>query len=158
MEDLSAEAQERVQYTLENAFENPDLVEQLESPLELHFFAVTWNWDNATTEPLLRVIRDKRCDKGTALHLYWMGDPISFYENAGSREEVNNGVDVYDVVREVEEKLVSNYYENQNIKFDPRTAWTPGGITSNCLKQEMPSSLLEASLGVEVEDKYEFYN
>src|SRR5688500_16430561 len=98
MEILTDKAKERIQEALDTAFDNPAVVTSLQSSLELHMFAANWNWDNATLDPLFHVIRDPRCDKGTALRLYWAGDPISLYEMFANREEVQDYVEGYDLI------------------------------------------------------------
>lgn len=159
METLTDEAKERIQETLEDAFENPDKVEALQCSLELHMFAATWNWDNATKEPLFCVIRDPRCDKGTALRLYWAGDPVDLYETYADGDEVKDyEQERYDLLKEIETRFVSGFYTRQEICFDPRTDWIPGLTSSDKLKHPLPLIMLEPTPGAKPVGEDEFYN
>jgi len=79
--ELSAEAKERVLYVVENAHEQPELVGTLHDALELHVFALSWGMHSHCIKQLLRVIADPRCDKGTALTLYWYRNPHYCYRH-----------------------------------------------------------------------------
>ncbi|HEX8235189.1 MAG TPA: DUF4274 domain-containing protein [Abditibacteriaceae bacterium] len=159
MEILTDEAKERIQETLDDAFEYPDKVTSLQSSLELHMFATNWNWDNGTKEPLFRVIQDSRCDKGTALRLYWAGDPLYFYETYANRDEVEEyHQQNYDLLKDIEKRLIGGFYTEQNICFDPHSDWIPGLTSSDNLKQHIPEVMLESTPGVKVEGEDEFYN
>jgi hypothetical protein len=46
-------------------------------PEEWHRVAQTWNWD-AGYRILNWIVDQKACDKGTALHLFWLGSPDYF--------------------------------------------------------------------------------
>lgn len=140
---LTEEQTERVERALQGEVE----VKELQTSEELHAFADDWNWDSGV-EPLLEIIRNPLCDKGTASLIYWRADVISFYE-AASREEVNEyEIEVYDLIKEVEAKFVSGFYTQQNIRFDPKddgADWVrkhPGELA-----QEIPEELMKPTPG-----------
>ncbi|MBL8820206.1 MAG: DUF4274 domain-containing protein [Planctomyces sp.] len=56
---------------------NAEILASCNDPLDLHAFVSNWNCDRGV-EPLLEVVRNRACDAGTALWLYWGNDPY-FY-------------------------------------------------------------------------------
>lgn len=47
---------------------------KVESPVELHYFALSYNWDSGD-EALRAVLDHPRCDLGTATMIYWLSQP-----------------------------------------------------------------------------------
>jgi hypothetical protein len=155
LRSLTDEEKERVENALEVAFDDPNVVANLQSSLEMHLFAANWNWGDATTEPLRRIIGNPRCDKGTTALIYWMGDPVSLYERAETRQDVENEYRLahYDLFKEIEQRIESGFYVQENIRFDPKSDWIPGLTQSEALKQPIPNALLEATPGIIVDQK-----
>ncbi len=81
-----------------------------------HRTAVEFNWDYGCSK-LHEIIR-QQCDLGTALEIYWSGRP-DFYRQYKSREEIETGRDVFDMLVDIERNVLSGFYLHQNIAYDP---------------------------------------
>ncbi len=99
--------------------DNHNLLEQLQTSEELHVFAWNWNWDWGV-EPLAKLIRDPRCDRGTALLLYWTACPKWLYQFANKDEVPSWAHPTYELVKEIEEKYLAGFYHQARIAFNPR--------------------------------------
>lgn len=76
---LTPEQQARVEFLLYECYETESITEnlkQLESTQEIHEFATNYNWDYGI-EPLKLILQHPLCDRGTALKIYWLGQPDS---------------------------------------------------------------------------------
>ena len=95
-------------------------VEKLESPTELHEFVLHYNWDDGVEIPRA-IINNKHCDRGTALMIYWLAGPGYLYQY-GDREEISrqHEITLYDLIKEIEEKYISGFYQNKKVLFNPR--------------------------------------
>jgi len=85
-----------------------------------HQVAMGWNWDGGVA-PLVWMIRQPQCDRATALLIYWRGGPGSFLEYSGRDEVPAFALEVFDLLAEVEDRLLSDFYARQEIAFDPRS-------------------------------------
>lgn len=91
---------------------------------ELHALARQLNWDDDDTiDRLRRLINHPRCDRGTALQIYWTGEP-TFYLGYETRDRVRNelwpeALATYDLLREIEQLVLANRFATAEIPFDP---------------------------------------
>jgi len=100
-------------------FDLAKLQQQLNSPGELHEFVLQYNWDMGYELPRW-VINNPSCDRGTALMIYWMGG-VGYYSQYERREDVpKHELTGYDLMREVEQKYLSDFYKTNQILFNPR--------------------------------------
>ena len=129
-----------------------DEVEKIDSPVELHEFALHYNWDDGIEIPRA-IINNKHCDKGTALMIYWLAGPMYFcqYEN---RKEILRHYEaaLYDLIKEIEEKYISGFYQNKKVLFNPRYDSKNAGYDHTQTyddkpqKQEIPDKMFEPSI------------
>lgn len=121
----------------------------LQTSEELHYFAAPYNWDAMRLEPLRWVLSHPPCDKGTAVMLYWMCQPKSLYAKYANREQVDKyDLEAYDLIKEIEEKILAGYYIRQNLGY-PTTAsrkrdwWIR--YSQEYQQQEIPEKMLDFS-------------
>lgn len=84
-----------------------------------HQIAWNWNWDNG--EDVLKWITlQKKCDKGTALLIYWYSGPRYFgqYENRENVPEFE--LASYDFMKDIQQKYLAGFYKTANFSFDPK--------------------------------------
>lgn len=81
-----------------------------------HRTALEHDWD-AGLQPLLAIIR-KQCDLGTALTVYWLGQP-DMYRRYANRDGVPAPRGAFDMLVEIERNVVAGFYAHRNIPFDP---------------------------------------
>jgi hypothetical protein len=87
-------------------------------PEELHLFASLYNWDGGLDD-LHRIVRHPLCDLGTALLVYWRGQP-GFYLQYPDRTVVpDHAHEVYDLLREIEQRVAAGEYRTARQPFDP---------------------------------------
>jgi hypothetical protein len=143
MRELTKEEKERVR----QAFEDESKVSALQTPGELHLFAGQWNYGDFP-EPLFSIIRNPECDKGTALYIYWLSDPVSFFElylnedEAASQGEWTLGY--YRLLSEIQERIMSGFYSNERISIEPEKV-AVGELTSGNLRTKIPDIMKCAS-------------
>jgi hypothetical protein len=95
-----------------------EFFETVSDPEELHLFAGLINWDGGAEE-LSRVIHHPLCDLGTALLVYWLGQP-SFDLQYANREAVpQHRREVYDLLRDIEQRVAEGAYKTARQPFDP---------------------------------------
>jgi len=119
------------------------------SPDVWHQVAMGWNWDGGVA-PLAWIIRQPQCDIGTALLVYWRGGP-GWDKQFLSRDEVPaHRLEVFDLLEEVEGRLVSGFYSRQKISFNPHNDdgydWTTSYVHIPA-KRKIPSELYESTPG-----------
>ena len=87
-------------------------------PEELHLFAGAYNWDGGV-EDLLNVVRHPLCDRGTALLVYWRGQPGFDLEYADRDAVPEYRQEVWDLSREIEGRVAAGQYLTATQAFDP---------------------------------------
>jgi hypothetical protein len=104
---------------------------------ELHQFVQHWNYDDGI-EPFKWIIKQKYLDKGTALCLYWMLQPDYFCQFKTEDEiKENLNHESYKLVKEIEKKYCSGYYQDENFSFDPKNEFLDENSNTKCIPQEM---------------------
>ncbi len=81
-----------------------------------HRTAKNFNWDYGCDK--LREIIHRRCDLGTALLIYWSGQP-DFFRRYKRRTDLKVGRAVYDMLVEIERNVAADFYTHRNIPFNP---------------------------------------
>ncbi|MGC9358326.1 MAG: DUF4274 domain-containing protein [Anaerolineae bacterium] len=147
---LSKEAKRRVRKALVQKI----TVQELQSPLEYHYFAWHWNWDKGI-KPLEWIIQQPDCDRGTALLIYWYASP-TWYGQYRDRKEVRasgGNLRHYDFIKEIERRVGEGFYTTQTIHFLPHNDsgydWTAEHIDKP-VKSPIPAYMLQPSPGVEL--------
>ena len=104
---------------------------------ELHQFVQHWNYDDGI-EPFKWIIKQKYLDKGTALCLYWMLQP-DYFCKFKNEEEIKDdfNVETYQLIKEIEEKYTSGFYEEENFAFDPKEEFLDENSNTQCIPAEM---------------------
>lgn len=96
-----------------------DFVNETTNPEELHYFAETWNWDGGF-EALQMLLNNPSCDRGTALMIYWLAQPVFYYQQYADLSQVPpDHEDEYDFIDEIENWLLGNSFETNQIQFIP---------------------------------------
>lgn len=127
---LTPTQRERLRYLIEDDWVDEDDDEQsmrsfrtaidgLESAEELHIFAGNFNWDCGWHE-LAVVLQNPRCDYGTALMVYWLGQPDYFYRKIEMAKPLSpDEQETWQRLKWLEERLLSCAYKDRQIAFDP---------------------------------------
>ena len=111
---------------------------------ELHQFVQHWNYDDGI-EPFNWIVKQKICDKGTALCLYWFLQPDYFckFKNEDEiKEDVN--YETYKLIKEIEQRYCNSFYEDENFSFNPKDEFLDENSNTRCIPKEM----LEKSAGI----------
>ena len=86
-------------------------------PVKLHQTAVGLNW-GTSVEDQQAIIRNKNTGLGTAVMLFWLGQPCDYwvpYENA----EVADDAALFSFLDEVHKNIATGFYDQNNIQYDP---------------------------------------
>jgi hypothetical protein len=118
---LDATQQARIDallYDCEDAHSFARGVSELSSSIELHELAFRYNWDDGL-EGLRAIVSHPKCDLGTALMIYWHGEPEEFGEM-----QQRDQVPVYyrhhvELLVWLARRLVSGDFAENRIRFDP---------------------------------------
>jgi hypothetical protein len=87
-------------------------------PDDWHRVAMSWNWDHGDDVPTW-ICRQERCDRATALYLYWCAQPDYFVAFRGVREAVPQFNRCgFDFVREVRTRWQAGAYVRAELGFE----------------------------------------
>lgn len=88
---------------------------------EWHQFVLNYNFD-AGLEPFEWLIKQKVCDKGTALCLYWQLNPDYFCDAKKIPTAENKSMfeQDYSILKEIENKYIEGFYDSELFAFDPK--------------------------------------
>jgi hypothetical protein len=101
------------------------------TPELLEGIARGWNWDGGI-DGLVKVIRHKRCDLGTAMRIYWLAGPGYYLtkplpKKLKDLDEELGPWDTFDLIVEIERRVEAGYYKKAEIDFDPRAKRSANG-------------------------------
>lgn len=88
------------------------------SSIELHYFACNFNWDCGIKE-LDAVIDHRECDAGTALTVYWLGQPATHYRMEARANLTPDAREIVALLRKIEAKLIKQEFNHCSIACDP---------------------------------------
>ncbi|KQB40319.1 DUF4274 domain-containing protein [Flavobacterium aquidurense] len=116
---------------------NREISYQKLTAAELHQFVQHWYYDDGL-DPFEWIIKQKHLDKGTALCLYWMLQPDYFckFKNEDEIKEDSN-YETYLLLKEIEERYVSGFYEEENFSFDPKEEFLDENSNTKCIPGQM---------------------
>jgi hypothetical protein len=122
------------------------------TPDEMHRVVQRYNWDSGTA-PLKWVAKHAQCDRGTALMIYWMGNPHWYTQHAKASDVPAYEKEAYGLLSAIEKRYVKGGYERSEIRFDPRaddsrgepTDWTVNHYDDIEVKRPIPEGMFEAS-------------
>ena len=111
-----------------------------------HRAACEWNWDDGI-EPLLWIIRQKGCEKATALNVFYLARPGQLVDYGGDRTKVPGYLlDTFDLSGEIRRRFLDRLYTKSSIAFDgPRAfrddSYAPENADADALKRDIPKSM-----------------
>lgn len=98
---------------------------KIETSEELHEFASEFNWDCGFSE-LDAVLTHPLCDRGTALMIYWLAEPVYFADFSCIEDVPNVNREGYRFVNHAKNLLTQNCFESNEISFDPSSVMSLG--------------------------------
>lgn len=99
------------------------LIAQLTNPEEIHYLATQYNWDNGD-ELIYEIVNHPHCDKGTALMLYYLAEPLLYYakykdiEDVIKNKENNWEINSFKLIKYIEDKIISDVYRTSLFSFN----------------------------------------
>lgn len=132
MTDLTSEQKKRIEYLSTDAWvvdsgspsdeamstANFRRTLALMSSIELHHFACNFNWDCGVDE-LLAVVGHPECDAGTAMMIFWLGQPVHYYRRYQRGKLEEHEQPVFDLLRIIENRLELGEFSHSKIACDP---------------------------------------
>lgn len=105
---------------------------------EWHQFVLNYNFD-AGLEPFEWLIKQKVCDKGTALILYWQLNPEYFCDAQKIPTAENKSIfeEDYRIIKEIEKKYLEGFYDSELFSFDPKMEFITSKTDTSCIPQIM---------------------
>lgn len=88
------------------------------SSIELHHFACNFNWDCGIDE-LAAVIKHPECDAGTAMMIFWLGQPTYYYRRHRDGKLAEHEHPTLEFLRHIETRLMSDDFAHSAIACDP---------------------------------------
>jgi hypothetical protein len=92
---------------------------RVESPVELHYFAMNYNWDNGE-DAVRAVIDHPLCDMGTASMIYWLAQPDLLLGWEAEGRCSKSELDDLAFVKRLQIRLLERDFGHRQIRFDPR--------------------------------------
>jgi hypothetical protein len=124
---------------------------QLMSAIELHHFACNFNWDCGAQE-LEALVDHCECDAGTALMVYWLGQPAEHYRMQQSGSLSPDANNVVALLRKIETKFENNEFKTQGIACDPMDIMgQPMTSGSERDREVVPGGMFNTIDGVSIE-------
>jgi len=121
------------------------------SSIELHHFACNFNWDCGVKE-LNAMIDHRECDAGTALMIYWSGQPAEYYRAESRGHLTPDDSEVVELLRKIENKLVGKEFTKNNIACDPLNMMgQPKNRGSDQEREIVPDQMFQKLDGIEIE-------
>jgi hypothetical protein len=102
---------------------------------EWHQFVQNFNYDDSL-EPFFWLVKQKICDKGTALALYWYLQPTVGRGGGDDRSRL---------LREIEQHYASGFYASERFSFDPREEF----LTPNTRLGDIPEAMTLKTSGID---------
>lgn len=136
---------DRFQYIRSCAIDgNAEILALCNDPLELHAFVSNWNCDRGV-EPLLVVVKNRACDAGTALWLYWGNDPY-FYSRYATIDDARGDEErvMFDFFRFIEHRMACNDFATSRVPFDPQPWIEPKHHDATWAVHKIPESMFKA--------------
>lgn len=84
---------------------------------ELHYLADIYNWDD-DIEVLFWIINSDKCDKGTALMIFWRAIPDYYLEKDENELQLYEKEN-YQLLKEIIASFKSNKFRTSKIKYNP---------------------------------------
>jgi len=140
----------------EDEFDLEAAVADLQTSEQLHLFVYNWNWDSGV-EPLFSVIRHPQCDKGTALYVFWLTDPVYLFDQYGEGDQPRDWEqEYYNLVVEIRDRFRAGNYALENISCDPKQV-AVGLFKFDALKQEIPEGMRQPTKGQDIDSLMEHF-
>ena len=113
---LSFEMDETERYFLRTA---QDIYAELADFAEMHYFVSNFSW--AKDQTILQLIaNDERCDKATALMIFWRACPRSYTVYTNEEEaKVDYGGFIFSMLKDILAKWEGGFYTHQQIAYNP---------------------------------------
>lgn len=90
----------------------------LNNSASMHFLAENYNWDDGE-EVMDWIISNPKCDKGTALIIFWKSEP-DYYTQYKNAEEAEYNSLAFLMVRKIIENFETGFYKNESIAYNPK--------------------------------------
>ena len=113
-------------------------------PDDWHRVASSWNWDYGD-DPLRWIIQQEQCDKATALHVFWHGEPGHYYRSgAVDRDSLKDALgyveyDTYDMLVEIVQRWKTGYYTRSELTY-PKKPWNHHQLKHHRLQIEQSTA------------------
>lgn len=123
-----------------------------QGPREWHGVAAHWNWDNGV-EPLLWVLEQRECDKGTALSVFWSCDP--YYQMDERHPQYSEGRED----NRIAQKVLQLWPQYRTARFKFELPWHTGNLhlPNHQLSPETLARLQPLMISVPGNEPYPLY-
>lgn len=98
------------------------ILKQVETPEELHSISQGYNWDNGFSL-LIEMVQHNMCDGGTALEIYWRGQPDYYAGHKYKKYVPNLDVKGFSFLKKIEKIYLANNFTSNEIKYDPSDSY-----------------------------------
>jgi len=113
---------------------------------ELHFLAEIYNWDDGT-EILNWIIESKKCDKGTALMIFWKSTPDYYFEqNENEIEEYEK--ETFELLKKIVQNFRVNNFKKSSLKYNPNEDFDFESYQDEIQKWNIPLKMTKPTNGL----------
>ena len=131
--------------TSDDPIPDQDIFNTLSSS-EQYFLASKYNWDDGTIV-LDWIIDSPKCDKGTAVMIFWMAEPDYYFDY--SEETVDDWArDVWKLLQKIIKKLKNNEFNKSKFAFNPKKSGYKTDWESAKEIWELPEILIKGTKGI----------
>lgn len=111
---------------------------------EQYFLAEIYNWDDGI-QVLEWIINSEKCDKGTALMIFWKSSPDYYFENEKNEIPVYE-METFNLLNKIVNKFQNKSFNNSKLKYNPKDDFEFEDY--DFTDWEIPNEMLESTHGL----------
>ncbi|MFP9099813.1 DUF4274 domain-containing protein [Flavobacterium sp. RHBU_24] len=115
------------------------------SPAEQYYLAQNFNWDDGATV-LNWIIESPKCDKGTALLIFWSAEPIDYIQET-EKTIPDYEIETFSLLQKITERFRKNDFKTAKFRFNPGAKVNTIDWNKNYEGWDLPISLKDEIKG-----------
>lgn len=120
----------------------------LNTSSSMHFLADIYNWDDGE-EVLDWIISNPKCDKGTALLIFWRAEPDD-YTCFSNEKEADDEKGIFLMLKKIIDNFETGFYKRERICFDPEEEGYDLDYKDEDAKWAIPDFMKKRTKGIKV--------
>ncbi len=133
------------EFSFDDRDPQPEDYKLLDSASSLHYLADIYNWDDGE-EVLDWIISNPKCDKGTALMIFWRAEP-DYYTRYQDETDADHDAEEFRFVKKIIHNFETGFYKREQIHYDPSADGHDVDYIDKNAKWEIPDLMKKSTKG-----------